>query len=191
MSMPDGVPSSEGREIELRRWVQVLIGVILSLFTLLCGFASAYLLFMPNKKAPILARIVGIILLLGCLWVLAKCVRLITGRKHQGGLMSPGALRVASFFLLMLPAVGLFTGYYRKMGAIAIFQVVMYFFGFLGLRALAQKRKSHGANEPEQKAERSCVILLVGNSRFRCGSCCGSSERMSRWRLSLTRRSAS
>lgn len=90
---------------------------MLSLITLLCGFASVYLLFVPNKKAPVLAFVVGFILLLGCLWVLAKCLRLITGRKTRGGLLSPRALRVVSFFLLILPVVGLFTGYYREMRA--------------------------------------------------------------------------
>ena len=130
------------REIELPRWVQVPIGIILSVFTLLCGFASVYLLFVPNKKAPILAFIVGLILLLGCVWVLAKCFRLITGRKHRGGLMTPQALRIVSACLLVLPLIGLFTGYYREMGAVAIYQAVMYFFGFLGLRALARKREA-------------------------------------------------
>jgi len=154
VKMPDELPpleipeAEDVREIELPRWVQVPIGIILSLFTLLCGFASAYLLFVPNKKTPILALVVGVILLLGCLWVLAKCFRLITGRKHRGGLMSPRALRVVSIFLLILPIVGLFTGYYRERGAIAIFQVVMYFFGFLGLRALASKREGQKPNQP-------------------------------------------
>ena len=65
--------------------------------------------------------------------------------------MSPNALRVVSFFLLVLPIAGLFTGYYREMGAVAIFQAVMYFFGFLGLRALARKREASESqtNEPE------------------------------------------
>jgi amino acid transporter len=141
VNMPDESPLLEVREIELPRWVQVPIGMILSLFTLLCGFASVYLLFVPNKKAPILAFIVGLVLLLGCVWMLAKCFRLITGRKHRGGLMSPRALRIVSVCLLVLPVIGLFTGYYREMGAVAIFQAVMYFFGFLGLRALARGRE--------------------------------------------------
>jgi hypothetical protein len=53
--------------------------------------------------------------------------------------------------LLVLPIVGLFTGYYREMGAVAIFQAVMYLFGFLGLRALARKREPSEVqtNEPE------------------------------------------
>ncbi len=148
--MPDESPhfdideTDDMQEIEIAGWVQVPIGVILSIFTLLCGFASAYLLFVPNKKAPILAFVVGVVLLLGCVWVLAKCFRLITGKKAKGGLMSPTTLRVISVFLLVLPVVGLFTGYYREMGAVAIYQAVMYFFGFLGLRALARKREANG-----------------------------------------------
>jgi hypothetical protein len=147
----DKHPAFEYQDKELPRWVQVPAGLILGLFTLLCGFASVSLLLVPNKKAPLLAVIVGLLLLLGCFWVLEKCFRLMTGRKNRGGLMSPNALRVVSFFLLVLPIAGLFTGYYREMGAVAIFQAVMYFFGFLGLRALARKREASESqtNEPE------------------------------------------
>jgi hypothetical protein len=158
--MPDESPlldipeTEDANEIELPRWVQVPIGIILSLFTLLCGFASAYLLFVPNKKAPILTFIVGLVLLLGCVWVLAKCFRLISGRKHRGGLMSPRALRVVSACLLVLPIIGLFTGYYREMGSVAIFQAVMYFFGFLGLRALARRRET-GSERNRDECDRA------------------------------------
>ncbi len=85
---PDFMDISETedvREIELPRWVQVPAGIVLSLFTLLCAFGSAYLLFVPNKKAPILAFVVGFTLLLGCAWVLEKCFRLITARKSKAG----------------------------------------------------------------------------------------------------------
>jgi hypothetical protein len=145
------LPAFEYQDKELPRWVQVSAGLILGLFTLLCGFASVSLLLVPNKKAPLLAVIAGLILLLGCFWVLAKCFRLITGRKNRGGLMSPNTLRVVAFFLLVLPIGGLFTGYYREMGAMAIFQAVMYFFGFLSLRALARKREACESQTAEPK----------------------------------------
>lgn len=141
-SKTSDLPSLEPQEKELPRWVRVPAGLVLGLFALLCGFASLSLLLVPNKQAPVLAVIVGLVLVLGCLWILEKCFRLITGRKNRGGLMSPNTLRVLSFLLLILPIVGLFTGYYREMGAIAIFQAVMYFCGFLGLRALARKREA-------------------------------------------------
>ena len=85
----------------------------------LCGFASVILLLAPNKKSPVLAIAVWLILLLACLWVLEKCFRLLTGRKHQGGLMTPNTLRVVSFFFLFIPVAGIFTGEYRQMGPVA------------------------------------------------------------------------
>lgn len=143
-SKTSDLPSLEPQEKELPRWIRVPAGLVLGLLALLCGFASLSLFLVPNKQAPVLAVIAGLLLILGCLWILEKCFRLITGRKNQGGLMSPNTLRVLSFFFLVLPIVGLFTGYYREMGAIAIFQALMYFFGFLGLRALARKREAVG-----------------------------------------------
>jgi hypothetical protein len=141
----------EHQEKELPRWVQVPTGLLLGLVTLLCGFASVGFLLVPNKNAPFLTVIVGLILVLGCFWVLAKCFRLVTGRKTRGGLMSPNTLRVVAFFLLIIPIGGLFTGDYRRMGVVAIFQTVMYFFGFLGLLALARKREVNESQTSEPK----------------------------------------
>jgi hypothetical protein len=143
------LPQFGYQERELPRWVQVPVGLVLGLFTLLCGFASLSLLLVPNKQSPVLAVVVGLVLLLGCLWVLEKCFRLLTGRKRKGGLMTPNTLRVVSFCILILPIAGLFTGYYREMGAVAILQAVMYFFGFLGLRALARKREAKRSQRSE------------------------------------------
>lgn len=131
------------REAELPRWIQVPVGILLGLFTLFCAFATVDMLLLPGKQSspsPILAVAVVLILLLACLWVLEKCMRLVTGRKKRGGLLSPTVLRVVAVFLLIIPVAGLFTGYYREMGAIAILQATMYVFGFFGLRALARKR---------------------------------------------------
>ena len=143
------LPQFGYQERELPRWVQVPVGLVLGSFTLLCGFASLSLLLVPNKQNPVLAVVVGLVLLLGCLWVLEKCFRLLTGRKRKGGLMTPNTLRVVSFCMLVLPIAGLFTGYYREMGAVAILQAVMYFFGFLGLRALVRKREAKRSQTSE------------------------------------------
>jgi hypothetical protein len=136
---------------ELPRWVQVLTGLILGLFALLCALASADMLFAPNKKSAILAITAGLPLLLGSLWVLGKCFRLITGRKNRSGLMSPTALRVVAFVCLVLPFAGLFTGSYRKMGAIAIFQALVYFTIFRGLRALARQREAAEISDQQMR----------------------------------------
>jgi hypothetical protein len=143
----DELPNLESQEKEVPRWVQIPAGLVLGLLTLLCGYASIVLLLEANKKNPILTVVVGFVLLLGCLWVLEKCFRLVTGRKNRGGLMNPRTLRLASFLFLIFPFVGLFTGYYRKMGPIAVFQAVMYFSAFLGLRALARTRETNEAGD--------------------------------------------
>jgi hypothetical protein len=155
----DESPILATREKEVPRRVQVVMGFFLGLITLFCGFASATLLLVPNEKSPILALTVGFTLLLACIWVLEKCFRLLTGRKNRGGLMAPSALRVLSFFFLVLPVAGLFTGYYRKMGPVAIFQAVMYFFAFLGLHALARKREaSEVSNEQSGNHDKSRLV---------------------------------
>ena len=67
MTSVDGndLPSLETYENEVPRWVQIPMGVVLGLFTLLCGLASLSLLPVPNKQAPVLAVIIGLILLSG------------------------------------------------------------------------------------------------------------------------------
>jgi hypothetical protein len=150
--MMDELPIPETREKEAPRWFQVLVGLILALLTLLCAFPSVTMLVVPNEKSPVLNIVVALILLLGCLWVFEKCFRLLAGRKNRGGLMAPNTLRVLSFFFLVLPVAGLFTGYYRRMGPIAIFQAVMYFSSFLGLRALARRREASSDSNEQTKA---------------------------------------
>jgi hypothetical protein len=151
LGIMDEFPNLEPREIKVPRWVQVPVGLLLGLLTLLCGFGSVTLLFSQNKESPILVLAVGFVLLLGCLWVLEKCFRLVTGRKNRGGLMAPNTLRVVSFLFLVFPVAGFFTGYYRERGPAAIIQGVMYLFIFFGLQALARKRE---ANEVSNKQNR-------------------------------------
>jgi len=151
LGIMDELPISETSEKKVPRWIQVLAGFLLGLLTLLCGFSMVTLLLAPNKESPTLTIVVGLVLLLGCVWVLEKCFRLLTGRKNRGGLMSPNTLRVLSFFFLALPVAGLFTGYFREMGPVAIFQAVMYFFCFLGLRALARKREANEVSNKQNK----------------------------------------
>ena len=115
-------------------------GLILGLFTLFCAFALLVALVSARKPNPILAFVAFGLLFVGCFWVLEKCFRLPTGRRKKGGLLSPWALRIAAYCLLVFPVVGLFTGYYRTMGPFAILQALLYLGAFFGLRSMAQKR---------------------------------------------------
>lgn len=138
---------------ELPRWVQIPAGLLLGLFTLLCLFGCAVMLLSAYQKNPVLVAVIAIVLLLGCLWVLEKCLRLITGRKNRGGLMTPANLRVASVVMLLLPVAGLFTGYYRRMGIVAIYQAAMYLSGSYGLRLLAKARETTAASSQRDQIE--------------------------------------
>jgi hypothetical protein len=130
-------------EWELPRWVQVPAGIVLGSITLVCGLAVISLLLMryEHAPAPLLLIAVGLLLLPGCYWIFEKCLRLITGRKKRGGLLSPNALRVVALFMLILPIAALFTGYYRERRPLAIFQAAMYLLGFLGLRVLLENAR--------------------------------------------------
>jgi membrane-associated HD superfamily phosphohydrolase len=145
---------AEIREAELPRWIQVIVVIFVGVFALLCAFATVDMMLLAGiKSSPsrILAVVVVLILLLGCFWVLLKCYRLVAGRKKRGGLLSPTALRVVAVFLLIMPVGGLFTGYYREMGPLAIFQALMYVSGFFGLRALARKREASLTEKPKSE----------------------------------------
>ncbi len=79
------------------------------------------------------------------------------------------ALRIVSFFMLVFPIAGLFTGYYREMGAVAIFQAVMYFFGFLGLRALARKREAKGSQTSEPTSHGGGLSVMAAEYTYLTG----------------------
>lgn len=131
----------EPKDKHLPRWALVPVGVLLGLFTLLCLAGSATLIFAPSEKAPILAPVAGVVLVLACFWVLEKCFRLITGRLNKGGLMRPNTLRAVSWFFLFLPVGGLFTGYFVTHTFFAVVQTASYISLFFGLRALAAFRE--------------------------------------------------
>src|SRR6266700_1859498 len=78
LGIMDEVPISEPSEKKVPRWIQVPAGFLLGLLTLFCGFSVVTFLFVPDKKNPILTIVVGLLLLLGCVWVLEKCFRLLT-----------------------------------------------------------------------------------------------------------------
>jgi hypothetical protein len=129
--------------VRLPRWVLVPIGVLLGLFTMLCLMGSVTLIISPNEKAPVLALVVGVVWVVACCWVLEKCYRLITGKKNNGGLMSPNTLRSIGWLFLFLPVGGLFTGYFVSHTFFALVQTAADISIFFGLRRLAAIRETH------------------------------------------------
>lgn len=143
--MNESPPLSTKEGESIFRWIQIPVGILLALFTLLCLFGSVIIVFAPNEELPVLGPVLGVIWIAGCCWVLEKCYRLITGRENKDGLISPRALRAAAWLFLLLPFGGLFTGVFRTHVLIAVIQTVAYVCIFLVLRAWAGSRESHVA----------------------------------------------
>jgi len=128
------------------RWFQIPVGVILLLFSSFCLMASALMLFAPSEENPVFCALIGAVWVLGCLWVIEKCIRLIIGKTNRGGLMSPRSLRAVALLFLLIPFGGLFTGYFRTHTLAAIEQTAAYICIFFGLRRLAAQRESSDAS---------------------------------------------
>ena len=128
-------------EIHLPRWIQVPFGLFFAAVTLLCGVGAASLTIMPPEENPGVSIGFGIVGLLACVWVLGLCGRLITGKKNHGGIFAPKALRGISWIVLLMPAAGIFTGYWSTHPVRSLFQAVAYLIMFFGLRAMATSRE--------------------------------------------------
>ena len=145
---PDpGTPTAEPEA--LPRWVQILIGSMLSLLLLPCLAGSLLMSLLPNEKAPVLAPVAGVLMVLLTLWLFGICFRLVSGRRVSGGLMSPRTLRGVAWLFLLLPLGGLFTGYFATHTLVALMQSAAYVSAFLGLRSLALSRDAR----PERTEE--------------------------------------
>ena len=146
--LPD-TPDYTERPTEIPRWGQVVTGLIVATLTLLLAAASLIgLVLNPSDKNPQLSILLGSVFLLLCVWLSRISLRLLTGSKNRGGLLSPRALRMVSLFFVIFPIAGLFTGYYRRMGPIAFYQAGSHFSGFFGLQALARKREATPEEQP-------------------------------------------
>jgi hypothetical protein len=141
---------AEVRETDLPRWVEVPVGLLLGFVMLLCLGGVATLVFSADEKAPVAAPAAGVILVLPSVWALGKCIRLITGRRTQGGLMGPRALRIIGGLFLLLPLGGLFTGYIRNHPMRSAYQALCCVGAFVGLHSLANARDRRTASEAEE-----------------------------------------
>ncbi|HEY7639986.1 MAG TPA: hypothetical protein VH814_09695 [Steroidobacteraceae bacterium] len=101
----DSTPESPA----LPRWVQVIAGLLLLPFTLLCTAGALTIFGVPKVQSdPLLQLVAGVISLL-CLWAVSIAVRLILGLKGKG-LFGPLTLRIIAATAIGLVIGGLFTG---------------------------------------------------------------------------------
>ena len=140
----------------LPRWVQIVVGLMLSLLLLPCLAGAVMMMLVPNEQAPVVAPIGGVVMTVMALWLFGICFRLVSGRRTVGGLMSPRMLRTIAWVFLLLPVGGLFTGYFATHTTLAFLQSAAYISVFFGLRSLAQRRdkqtKTGGDRLPPIKA---------------------------------------
>jgi hypothetical protein len=139
--VPDGPTRIEDESALLPRWVQIPAGLLLGLLTLLCLTGLAAIIFSPHNNSPVMAPMIGLLFVAASVWILEMCVRLIIGRRKQGGLMSPTALRAVGWLFGLLPVAGIFTGYYRAHPLISPIQVVVNISIFISLQRLAVVRE--------------------------------------------------
>jgi len=106
---------SDGLEVSpespsLPRWVQIVVGLLLLPFTLLCLVGAATIFGVPKVQADPLLQLLAAFICLLCLWAVALAFRLLFGIRGRYGRMGPIALRVIAVAAIALIIGGLFTG---------------------------------------------------------------------------------
>ena len=124
----------------LPRWARVLAGLALAVLLLPCLAGSLLLMLVHNEKAPVFAPVIGLAMLLTGLWLFAIACRLVFGRRAPGGLIKPRALRALAWVFLLLPAGGVFTGWFASHPLLAVIQTLACVGTFFRLRSLADAR---------------------------------------------------
>ncbi|MFC4158537.1 hypothetical protein [Chitinimonas lacunae] len=138
----------DGAVPTLPRWVQIPVGLLLALFTLLCLLGSIVGLFTRNPQAPLLVPLVSLVMIIASLWLLLCCARMIFNWRPQQGLIGPGILRLCAWCFLLLPLGSLFTGYLEAYPVRTLIQTVVYVSIFFSLRSLAASRERRTPQPP-------------------------------------------
>lgn len=95
----------------LPRWIQVVSGLVLLAWVALCLAGSAALLIMEPRRNWLLTKTIGLLLLLGSMWGVAKCIAMIRGpASPHSALISPWVLRGFAVMFAAFPILGLMAG---------------------------------------------------------------------------------
>jgi O-antigen/teichoic acid export membrane protein len=132
-------PTHVNGEGEFSRFGQIVSGVVICALALFIVGISVFLFF----SLPLTRQFVYVAVptLLICGWILNKGICTIVGRRKNGGLFAPWALRIAAVVFLLFPVGGLFTGYYQSHPPVMWgIQLVSNLAFSLGLFTLAARR---------------------------------------------------
>lgn len=98
----------------LPRWAQIIAGLALLPFTLLCVVGAASIFGIPKVQGDPLLQLSAAFFCLLCLWAVAIAFRLLFGIHGRHGLMGPSALRVIAVAALALIVGGFFTDVWNE-----------------------------------------------------------------------------
>ena len=127
-------------EPTLPRWAQVLLGVLLLPFALLCVVGALSIFGIPKVQGePLLQLVAGVISAL-CIWVVVLAVRLILGLRGKYGLLGPVTLRIGAVVAIGLVIGGAFTGIYVQHPVRSVVMAVVYVIAAIRLWRLAAYR---------------------------------------------------
>lgn len=111
-SIADGECSPESPSIP--RWVQIIAGLVLFPFTLLCTVGAISIFGIPKVQSDPLLQLLAAVISLLCCWAVVLTFRLLFGLKGRHGLMGPFALRIVAVAAIGLVIGGLFTGVWAE-----------------------------------------------------------------------------
>jgi hypothetical protein len=136
---------------QLPRWAQVIAGIVLTPIALLCVLGAGTIFTLPKVRGSPPLLLLAAAILLGTLWAVAVCVRLVLGAKRVR-LLGPHAMRIIAIGALGLVASGLFTGYYLQHRAVGGLLAISYVATARRLFALAKTRSTETINTSSRPA---------------------------------------
>jgi hypothetical protein len=133
----------------LSPWVRIPSGIVLFFINLLCLLGVIVMPLAVNEEKFLFGVLITTVCAILNAWVFIKCFQLIFNLNASNGLISPFGFRVAAVMYMLLPIIGIFTGYYIQYGLLAVFQAGIYYFIGISLLSYAkQKAGALAANKP-------------------------------------------
>jgi len=133
----------------LSPWVRIPSGIVLFFINLLCLLGVIVMPLAVNEEKFLFGVLITTVCAILNAWLFIKCFQLIFNLNASNGLISPFGFRVAAVMYMLLPIIGIFTGYYSQYGLLAVFQAGIYYFIGISLLSYAkQKAGALAANKP-------------------------------------------
>ncbi len=133
----------------LSPWVRIPSGIVLFFINLLCLLGVIAMPMAVDEEKFLFGILITTVCAILNAWLFIKCFQLIFNLNARNGLISPFGFRVAAVMYMLLPIVGIFTGYYSQHGWLAVVQAGIYYFIGISLFSYAKQRTSRlAANKP-------------------------------------------